>query len=180
MSFAKMFLIVAAAFLFTTLNAVAQAPVQTAPAKIGIINSETFSNPNGGVTRLVAALRTLETEFKPRRDEITQLVARFDGLQQVPANTPPAQIATRREQAENLQIEIRRKQEDARTAYARRLAALTDPIRRSILTALEAYGKQRGFDLLIDVSKFPDGILLLNQAADLTPAFIRDFNSKNP
>ena len=179
MSFAKSFVLLAAIFTFASFAA-AQAPVQTAPAKVGIINSELFSNPTGGVTRLVAALRTLETEFKPKRDEITQLVSRFNTLQQVPANTTPAQLASRREQAETLQIEIQRKQEDARVAYAKRLAALTDPIRASVFTALEAYTKQRGIDVLIDLSKFPDGVLLANRNADLTPGFIREFNSKNP
>ncbi|HUR96550.1 MAG TPA: OmpH family outer membrane protein [Pyrinomonadaceae bacterium] len=158
----------------------AQVPISAAPAKVGIINSATFANPTGGITRLVNALRTIETEFKPRRDEITQLLARFNTLQQVPANTPPAQVAARREQAETLQIEIQRKQEDARVAYGKRLAALTDPIRANVFTALETYIKGRGIDVLIDISKFPDGILLANANADLTPGFIRDFNSKNP
>lgn len=159
----------------------AQAPAQPAPLKVGVINSDMFSAETGGITRLINALRTLETEFRPRRDEISTLVARFDDLQKAPpAGTTQPQLAARREQAETLQIEIRRKQEDARAAYTRRLTALTDPIRRSVFTSLEAYAKQRGIDLLIDLAKFPDGVLLLNQAADLTPGFIRDYNSKNP
>lgn len=171
--------VIAAAMTFTSdLNG--QAPAQTAPAKVGVINSDLFARPTGGITRLVNALRTLDNEFKPRRDEITQLVTRFNSLQQLPPNTPPAQVAARREQAETLQIEIQRKQEDARVAYGKRVAALTGPIRLSVFTALEAYTKQRGIDVLIDLSKFPDGVLLANPNADLTPGFIRDFNSKNP
>ncbi len=158
----------------------AQAPIQAAPAKVGVINSDSFSDPATGITRLVNALKTIDAEFKPRRDEIAALVTRFNSLQQVAPNTPAAQLATRREQAETLQVEIQRKQEDARTAYTKRLAALTNPIRLSVYTALEAYVKQRGIDLLLDVSKFPDGVLLANKNADLTPGFIRDFNSKNP
>ena len=158
----------------------AQVSPQIVPAKVGIINSESFANPTGGITRLVNALKTIQTEFKPRRDEIAQLVARLDSLQQVPPNTPAAQLATRRDQAETLRIDIQRKQEDARVAYAKRLAGLTDPIRASVYTALEAYTKQHGIDVLIDASKFPEGVLLANRNADLTAGFIRDFNSKNP
>lgn len=179
MRFAKLTFLLAAITTVTSI-ASAQAPVQTAPAKVGVINSEMFSNPNGGVTRLVNALRTLENEFKPKRDEIIQLRSRFESIQQVPPNTPAAQLASRREQAETLQIEIQRKQEDARVAYAKRLSSLTDPIRVSILAALDAFGKQRGIDVLIDRSKFPDGVFVLNPSADLTSTFIRDFNSKNP
>ena len=158
----------------------AQVPVQTTPAKVGIINTNAFANPNGGITRLVNALRTLETEFKPRRDEITTLVGRLNSLQQVPPNTPPAQLVTRRDQAITLQTDIQRKQEDARVAYAKRLSALTDPIRASVFSALEAYGKQRGIDVWIDLSKFPEGVLVVNPGTDQTAAFVRDFNSKNP
>jgi Skp family chaperone for outer membrane proteins len=179
MTLVKLILLFASITALTSVAA-GQVPVQTTPAKVGVINSEMFSNPNGGVTRLVNALRTLETEFKPKRDEITQLRSRFESLQQVPPNTPAAQLASRREQAETLQIEIQRKQEDARVAYAKRLSALTDPIRVSILTALDAFGKQRGIDVLIDRSKFPEGIFVLNPSADLTSIFIRDFNSRNP
>jgi Skp family chaperone for outer membrane proteins len=161
-------------------SAQAPAATQTAPAKVGLVNSAKFTAATGGITRLVNAFRTLETEFKPKRDEITQLVSRLDALRQVPAGTTQAQLATRRDQAETLQVEITRKQEDGRVAYSRRLAALTEPIRASIFTALEAFAKQRGVDVLIDISKFPDGVLLLNQNADLTDAFIRDYNSKNP
>ncbi len=168
-----------AALIFTT-SLTAQAPAQTAPAKMGIVNSDMFSAANGGITRLINALKTLETEFKPRRDEITQMVNRLNSLQQVPPNTPAAQLATRRDQAETLGVEIQRKQEDARAAYTKRLAALTDPIRQSVFNALEAYAKQRGIDVLLDLSKFPDGVLLINPNSDLTPGFIRDFNSKNP
>jgi len=158
----------------------AQAPSQIAPAKVGIINSESFANPTGGITRLVNALKAIQTEFKPRRDEIARLVAQFDTLQQVPPNTPAAQLAARRDQAQTLQIDIQRKQEDARVAYAKRLSALTDPIRATVYTALEVYTKQHGLDVLIDISKFPDGVLLANRNLDLTPGFIREFNSKNP
>jgi Skp family chaperone for outer membrane proteins len=180
MIFAKSLFILVSIVVLTGIT-YGQVPTQTAPAKVGIINSNMFSSANGGITRLVNALRTLENEFKPRRDEITTLVARFNTLQQQPAaGTTQAQLQTRREQAETLQIDITRKQEDARTAYAKRLADLTNPIRLSVFNALEAYAKQRGIDVLLDVSKFPDGILLVNQSSDLTVGFIRDFNSKNP
>lgn len=180
MTFAKTLLLLTTIITFVSI-AGAQAPAaQTGPAKVGVINSEKFADPTGGITRLVNALRALEAEFKPKREEISGLVSRLNTLQQVPAGTPPAQLATRREQAETLQVEIQRKQEDARAAFTRRMGIVTNPIRLSIFNGLEAFAKQRSLDVLLDISKAPEAILLVNQAADLTPAFIRDFNSKNP
>ena len=170
------------AIVALNLSASAQVPAASQPAalKVGVINSDLFARQNG-ITKLVTALRTLETEFKPKRDEIQALIKRLETLQTPPAaNTPPAQLATRQDQAQSLQIEIKRKQEDARVAYAKRMSALIDPVKLSVVSALEAYGKQRGLDLLVDVAKFPDGVMLINNNADLTAAFIRDYNSKNP
>jgi Skp family chaperone for outer membrane proteins len=179
MTFAKILLLLGSIATLTSLAA-AQAPTQPATAKVGIIDSSQFADPATGIKRLINALKTVDAEFKPKRDEITQLLGRLNALQQVPPNTPAAQLATRREQAEALQIEIQRKQEDARGAFTKRTAALANPIRASVYTALEAYTKQRGIDVLIDVSKFPDGVFLANKNVDLTPGFIRDYNSKNP
>jgi Skp family chaperone for outer membrane proteins len=155
----------------------AQAPAQPAPAKVGIIDSNLFADPTNGIKRLVTALRTLDTEFKSKRDEIALLVSRFNALQ---ADAVKAPTPAKQDQLQTLQIEITRKQEDARVAYGKRTAALANPIRASVYTALEAYAKQRGLDVLIDVSKFPEGVLLANRNIDLTPGFIRDYNTKNP
>lgn len=180
MKLARTVFMIIASLTLTTLAATAQVPAQTVPAKVGVMNSSMFSNSTGGITRFVNALRTQDNEFKGRRDEITQLVGRLAGLRNVPTGMTEAQLVTRRDQAQTLQVEITRKQEDARIAYSRRFSQLTDPIQKSIVDALKAFGKARGLDVLIDVSRFPEGVLLVNENADLTAAFIRDFNSKNP
>ena len=181
MKVGNLLLVLAAVIVFASASNAQVPAAQPAPLKIAVINSDMFSAQTGGITRLVNALRTLETEFKPQRDEIRQMVARFETLQQpAPANATAQQQATRRDEALTLQTNIRRKQEDATAAFQRRSATLTEPIRLSIFTALQAYAKQRGVDLLIDISKFQDGVLLMNAGADMTPAFIKDYNSKNP
>jgi Skp family chaperone for outer membrane proteins len=161
----------------------AQVPAQTGTLKIGVINSDMFSDEKEGITRLNNALRTVDVEFKPRRDELAGLIARFEQLKRelnAPVQPDPKTLAAKTEQAQTLQVDINRKQEDARVAYTKRLAALTNPIRQSIYTALEAFARQRQLDMLVDLAKFPDGLFLVNKNADLTPAFIKDFNTKNP
>jgi Skp family chaperone for outer membrane proteins len=178
-SLTKVF-VFACVVVFGTLAASAQVTPQTAPAKVGFVNSAQFSRSTGGINRFVAALRTLDAEFKSRRDDIAASITRFNELQKEPAGIPEAQLATRREQAQMLQIEITRKQEDARVAYSRRFSQLTEPIQKTLIDALTVFAKARGIDLVIDVSKFPEGVLVVNESADMTAAFIRDFNTKNP
>ncbi len=180
MRFSRTVFMIAALLTCATFAVDAQVPVQPAPAKIGVVNSATFSNTTGGITRYVAAMRVLEAEFKPRRDEIVQLAARFDELQNTTPSMTPPQLQARREQAETLQRDITRKQEDARAAYAKRFTQLTAPIQKTIGDALVAFSKARGLDIILDMAKFPEGLLLVNPGVDLTAAFIRDFNTKNP
>lgn len=159
-------------------------PIQTASAKVAVIDTEEFGDAKTGIKKLVAAYQSLETTFKPRRDELIALKGRYDGLvkeiNSPPAGTSQQMLATKSDQAQSLQIEIKRKQEDAQSAYNRQLATLTEPINRSIYTALEAFAKQRGIDVLIDMARFRDGMLVLNNSANITQAFIADFNAKNP
>src|SRR4030095_6891782 len=151
MNLTKLFLIAAFRIACASLMK-AQAPPQVTPAKVGAINSQAFSDPTGEITRLVNTLKTIDAEFKPRRDEIAQLVARFNTLQADAARAP---TAAKQDQLQTLQIEITRKQEDARAAFAKRTAALTNPIRLSVFNALEAFARQRGIDVLIDLSQVP-------------------------
>jgi Skp family chaperone for outer membrane proteins len=162
----------------------AQVAVPVASPKVGVINSDDFTDPKTGINRLLTAQRMLEAEFKPRQDELNTLTSRLQqaarDLDTLKRGTDQKAYAAKAEQADALQRDIKYKQEDARSLYAKRYSALTEPIRQSIFAALQAFARQRSVDLLVDLAKFPDGLLLVNTAADLTPAFIRDFNSKNP
>lgn len=179
MSLTKVFVFVVLT-LCGSIAALAQVPAQAVPAKVGFVNSAQFSRATGGVNRYVAALRTLDSEFGTRRADIAASITRLNELQKEPTGMTEPQLIARREQAQALQIDITRKQEDARAAYTKRYSALTDPILRSLIDSLTAFAKARALDIVIDVNKFPEGVLVVNESADLTAAFIRDFNSKNP
>ena len=179
MKFAKSLLSITAILTVATITSFAQAAAQAAPAKVGFVRSAAFSQTNG-ITRLTNALRVLDSEFQPRRSAIAQLITRINELQTVPAGLTETQRSARRDQLEALQIELTRKQEDARADYMKRFGLLTDPIQKSVVDSLRVFAKARGLDVVVDLTKFPDGILLVNENADMTSAFIRDFNSKNP
>jgi Skp family chaperone for outer membrane proteins len=155
-------------------------------AKVALIDAESFSDTKAGITRYLAALKTLEREFQPRQTELTNLQARLNAvgedIKKLRAEPLPNQnlIQTKTDEAENIERELKRKAEDAQEALKKRTQVVLEPISRDVRTAIESYAKQRGFTLVLDSSQLQGVILSINPAIDITQAFIADYNSKNP
>ena len=188
----------AAAFAaFAALTASAQAPA-TRPAatpaappaaaiaegKFAIIDTDAFNDPAQGIKRLVAAFQTVEREFKPRRDEIQSLRTRLEALvkeiESTKAVADQKALAAKADQAQQLEIEIKRKQEDGQKALDRRVQELTGPVYQDIGNALQAYAKARGLSVIFDVSKMQGVVMVVNESIDITAPFIADYNQRNP
>lgn len=189
----------AAAFAaFSAVSASAQAPAAgaqrpAAPAagsvavpdgKFAIIDTEAFGDQKTGIFRLVNAFNTVDREFKPRRDEITALKTRYDGIVKQINDTKgvaqEASLAALADQAETLKSDIERRQQDGQRALDKRVKELTDPIYRDISTALQSFAKQRGITVVFDISKMGGVMMVVDGAVDITPAFIADYNQRNP
>jgi Skp family chaperone for outer membrane proteins len=187
----------AAAFAATAaLTASAQtqpaAPRPTAPAgavtvaegKFAIIDTEAFGDQKEGIKRLVAAFQAVEREFKPRRDEIQTLRTRYDTLVKQANDTKSVadqkSIATLADQAEQLKVEIERKQQDGQKSLDKRVQELTGPVYQDIGNALQAYAKARGLTVVFDVSKMQGVVMVVDGSVDITNAFIADYNQRNP
>jgi Skp family chaperone for outer membrane proteins len=158
--------------------------VTVAEGKFAIIDTEAFGDTKEGIQRLVAAFQTVEREFKPRRDEITTLKTRYDALvkeiNDTKAVAAPAALQTKADQASQLEIEIKRKQEDGQKALDKRVQDLTGPVYQDIGNALQAYAKARGLSVVFDVSKMQGVVMVVDGGIDITNAFIAEYNQRNP
>src|SRR5438045_2004985 len=109
-----------------------QGTAAIAEGKFAIIDTDAFSDPKQGIQRLVAAFQVVEREFKPRRDEVQQLQTRYDQLVKEVNDTKSVAdrtaLAAKADQAEQLKVEIERKQQDGQKAVAQRVQDLTKPI----------------------------------------------------
>jgi len=163
----------------------------TGATKIALVNSDAFGYEKTGVTKLINAYKALETEFKPTTDDLAATSARLDGLvkeiQQLQTQLNSNQgdstairktMDQKTDEGTRLQIDLKRKQEDAKAKLDKRQAQVTQPIVKEISAALEAYGKKNSIDMILDVSKLDGSILMINYAMDITDAFIKDFNAK--
>lgn len=159
-------------------------PVTVAEGKFAIIDTEAFGDTKEGIQRLVAAFQTVEREFKPRRDEIQTLRNRYDALVKEVNDTKAVAdqkaLAAKADQAAQLEIEIKRKQEDGQKALDRRVQELTGPVYQDIGNALQAYAKARGLSVVFDVSKMQGVVMVVDGGIDITNAFIAEYNQRNP
>lgn len=153
--------------------------------KIATIDSNAFADPKAGIKRVINAFAQLDREFKPQRDEVqrlntqyNQLVKDLEAMRAAPVDERA--MAAKQDQAETVKREIERKQQDGQVALERRARELTNPIFRDINSALLAYAKQRGVVMIFDLSKMGAALFLVNDAVDLTPGFIAEYNQRNP
>jgi Skp family chaperone for outer membrane proteins len=163
--------------------ATAAAPQVAVPeSKIAILFSDEFLDPKTGIARFNVLLTTLNREFQPRSAELQTLQTKINTLTKeindTQAVADPNTIRQKRDQLEQLNLEFKRKGEDAEAAYGKRRQEVFAPLQEDISKALEAFAKARGITVIVDRSQVP--VVYAADALDITRAFIADFNSKNP
>ena len=155
-----------------------------ADGKIAIIDTEAFADPKTGITKLVKAFELVNGEFKKTSEDLQRLRTQYEQLGKDIAATQTVEAQQARnakiEQAEALKKDIERKTQDAQGAYQKRLREATEPIYKDISPALQAFARQRGVNVIFDVSKLAEVMFVVNDTVDLTRAFIADYNQRNP
>ena len=86
--------------------------------------------------------------------------------------------AKQTEEANRLEVEIKRKAEDAQAGYQKDSLAALEPLQKDIGTALTAYAQSKGITLLIDANRVP--IVYAASQVDITKDFIADYNRTHP
>ena len=189
----------AATFVFAALFAVSAfgQGAQTASGfKMAVINTAAFDSQEG-IKRYTAAMNALENEFKPLQTEIEGLLTKWNNLgkeiQTIQANAQKASTSgatvpfdekaaqAKVEEYQNLEIQIKRKQEDAKNRLERREPQVMGPIRREIGEALQVFAKQKGYALILDAAKLDGAGLILafdETKVDATKEFITFFNAR--
>jgi Skp family chaperone for outer membrane proteins len=151
-------------------------------SKMAVIYSDMFLDAKSGIARFNSLLTTLNREFEPRRTELQGIKTRIEALtkeiETQAAVAAPDSLRVKRDQLAQLNVDIKRKSEDAEAAYGRRRQEIFTPLQQDIGKALEAFAKARGINLIVDGSQVP--MVYAADALDITSAFISDFNSKNP
>lgn len=186
---------IAAIMFFAVLFAVPAFAQTATPAqntsKITLINSALFDDEKAGITKYVQAFKSLETEFAPRRTELQGMQTKLQGIVKELENLQKtagqagspvsAQTLTDKQtEGENLQREMKFKQEQANAAFQRRFEAVIGPIQNDIGKAIREYAKQKGFLMVFDASKDEKAMILWADmdVVDSTADFIKFYNAR--
>ena len=174
--------VAAVALAAYTIFAQTQTRPAATPANVAIIDSSAFSDEKNGIARVMAAMQQIEGKFQPVRAEIRgmrdRLTTMRSDIQKKRAIQDAAMTAKQSDEADQLEVQIKRKQEDAQASYQKESLTLLDPLQKDIGTALTAYAQSHGVTLLIDANRVP--ILYAASSLDITQDFINDYNRTHP
>ena len=180
----KVFRIIVAVAAIAAFAILAQTQTRPAagPTNVAIIDSSAFSDDKAGIARVMAAMQQIETKFQPLRTELRGMRERLNtmrsDIQKKRQVQDPALTAKQTDDADRLEVEIKRKAEDAQASYQRESLTVLDPLQKDIGTALTAYAQSRGINLLIDANRVP--IVYAAANLDITKDFIADYNRTHP
>lgn len=153
-----------------------------APANVGIIDSSRFTDEKAGIARVMNAMKQLEVKFQPLRTEIRGMRERLNtmrsDLQKKRAIQDAATTARQVEEADNLEIQIKRKAEDAQASYQKETLAIMEPLQNDLGNAVISYAQSKGITLVLDANRIP--IIYAATSLDITQDFINEYNRTHP
>jgi Skp family chaperone for outer membrane proteins len=174
--------VAALTILVQTLLTTSATSAPAAPANIGIIDSSLFADEKMGISRVNSAMNQLEAKFQPVRSEIRGMVDRLNtmqsDIQKKRAIQDAATTARQTDDANRLEVQIKRKQEDARASYQKESSAMLEPLQADIAKAINTYAQAKGITLVLDVNRVP--IIYAAPSHDITRDFIDDYNRTHP
>jgi len=152
------------------------------PANIAVIDSSAFADERAGIARVMSAMRQLEAKFQPLRTELRGMRERLNtmraDLQKKQAIQDARTTQQQSEAAEQLDLQIKRKAEDAQASYQKESLTLLDPLQKDIGEALTTYAQSKGISLLIDLNRVP--VVYAANSLDITKDFIAEYNRTHP
>jgi Skp family chaperone for outer membrane proteins len=153
-----------------------------APANIAVIDSSKFAEDTGGIAKVTTVLKQHDAKYKPIRDEIQGMQQRVVTMKSDLAKKAQVQAASataqQQEEIDRLELQIKRKAEDAQANYQKDYQSSMDPLQADIGKALDAYAQAKGITLLLDLNRIP--VIYAADSLDVTKDFITEYNRTHP
>lgn len=179
--------------LFTLLvvfvAAAAGVHAQAAASKIVIVDTAAFFNEQGGITKIIAASKTLNTDLASERSKVQAIVQRIEALTKeletirgnagrgVPVDERSFQNKVA--DLESLKREGKYEEDKFNALARKRQSEIVGPVYSDVLRVLSDYVKTKDYGIIFDVAKDQGGMLLFaSEKFDITKDFITFYNTK--
>jgi Skp family chaperone for outer membrane proteins len=162
------------------------ANVAVPDSKVAFVNTEAFADEKDGIKRYVTTLQVLQRDLKPKQDEIAGLQNRIRQLETDIRTLGQAQVVSqasiqaKQDEGEKLARELDYKQKDYDAVSQKRYREIVGPVSVDIGKELDAFRKDNGITMILDVTKLLPAILSAKEEMDITRPFIAYYNAKNP
>ncbi len=197
------FRLIAACFVFAAVFAISGFAQTTGAAqtvgvsKIVVVDTTLFGGTDekgtGGIAKYVSAFNALNGEFAVVQKDLDDTAAKLQTMQKeiqtlqataaagntIPIKQEAAQAKVDAFQA--LQVDYKRKQEDAKAKYERRQEQIMGPVMQDIGKALQAFTTQKGYGIVFDSAKLFNANVILGldeSKVDVTKEFIIFYNTR--
>jgi len=150
-------------------------PAQPA-GKIGVINSQEILEKSVEGKRVISQFQARDKQFQAdltkRDEEIRQLETRLNTQQLTLTQDALLQLNT---DLEKKRTDRKRVQEDAAAEMQNMQVRLFSKVNSELIVIVEALGKERGFDMIIDLAK--SGAVYWSPGIDLTAEVIKKYDA---
>ena len=157
-------------------NAVAARGGET--ARIAIIYTADFEDARAGIGSMNRALESLTREFAGRQTDLRDMKQLHALEAELAGISDSASPAVMDKLQELNRLKVNRQAQDTEIAYERRRQEILAPVYAAIQGSLVDYARSHKVEIIIDGSAVP--VAYAADAVNITRAFIKDFNAKNP
>lgn len=162
------------------------APAAVPAAKIALVDTTVFSDEKAGIKRYLNAVKSVQQAFDAKNTELrnlnSQIKAIADEITKLSGSpvVSPESLKAKQDEGERLQRELKYKKEQADADFQKKFVEVVGPVSADIGKAMDQYASQRGFTMVLDLSKLMPALITWSPATDITAAFVADYNSTHP
>ncbi|MFZ1701927.1 MAG: OmpH family outer membrane protein [Pyrinomonadaceae bacterium] len=185
--------VVVCGVLLLLLGGIAIGQTGTAPtaAKVVVVKTEAFFDDKAGIASIIAASKKVSADLSEKRTNLQQLIARIGVLEKelttfrenvdkglpVDGKTVQAKV----DELERLKREGKFQQDEFNAFAQKTQNQIVGPVYADVMKTLGEYIKSKGYDIVFDISKDQEGMLIYATVQyDITKDFIVFYNARPP
>lgn len=158
------------------------------PPKLVVINTDAFEDEKTGIDELARIIKKLNDEFKPKTEELklmdkkirdfaTELGQLADVYELTGTTITKEFLNDKIKERDLLVSKFESRQKEIKSLYEERKLEMTEDINKKITEALKQFTKEKGYELILDISRMRNSFMVADYDNDITVEFITYYKS---